>query len=406
MLKKYSESLVKISASLLAIVAGLLFGLIILFISNPTNALSGFSMIMTGAISEGVAGIAYILYLATPIIMTGLSVGFAFKTGLFNIGVTGQLTMGAFIAVYVAIKASFVPDFMLTTVAVAAALIVGALWGMIPGMLKAYANVNEVIVYVAIKASFVPDFMLTTVAVAAALIVGALWGMIPGMLKAYANVNEVISSILLNYIAMYLVNMLIPAVGIYDQLKNRTEAVPPAANFPLLIPDTTLNAGIFVSVLFTIIVYIIIEKTVFGFELKACGLNRYASKYAGINEKRSIILSMMIAGALAGVGGALIFLSGTGRHISVLDTLIPEGFTGISVALLGQSNPIGIFFAGIFIAYITRGGTGLQLLGYTREIIDVITASIIYFGAFSLLFSSVIKLLQKKRANTLDRGEG
>ena len=139
------EQIANLGSSLLAIICGLLFGLIILLISNPTDALGGFAMIVQGGFTDGIQGIGQVLYIATPIIMTGLSVGFAFKTGLFNIGASGQFTMGAFAAIYVGVKWDFLPSGVHCLVALLAALFAGALWGLLPGLLKAYMNVNEVI---------------------------------------------------------------------------------------------------------------------------------------------------------------------------------------------------------------------------------------------------------------------
>ena len=347
------KAVLNVSSSALAVAFGLVFGLIILFVANPSQALAGLGIIVQGGFAGGMSGIGATLYIATPIIMTGLSVGFAFKTGLFNIGASGQFTMGAFFAVYIGVK-----------------------W------------------------TFLPPSIHWLVALIGAAIGGALWGMIPGILKAYRNVNEVIASIMMNYIGMYLVNYLI-RTNIYDQLRNQTQTVAKGATIPKagldeLFHTTNLNIGFFIAILFVIIIYILIEKTTFGFELKACGMNSYASRYAGINEKRSIVLSMVIAGALAGIGGALLYLAGTGRYMQVLDILAAEGFNGIPVALLGLSNPIGILIAGLFIAHISVGGTNLQLLDFVPEIIDIIIAAIIYCGAFSLIFKQLIEKIMKK----------
>ncbi|HBS93775.1 MAG TPA: ABC transporter permease [Firmicutes bacterium] len=332
-------------SSVIAIVIGLLFGLVILLISNPAQAMGGFSTILTGAFRD-MRSIGRVMYFATPIILTGLSVGFAFKTGLFNIGASGQFILGAFGAVIVGIK------------------------------LPQLGSVHWV------------------VALLAAAILGGLWALLPGILKAYANVHEVISSIMMNYIGMYLVNYLVLNT-VYDRLRNQSMGVAKSAVIPKMgldkiFPRSNVNAGFFIAILAVIVIYIILNRTSFGFELKAVGYNRDASKYAGINEKRSIILSMVIAGALAGLGGGLLYLAGTGKYIEVVDILAAEGFTGISVALLGLSNPIGILFAGLFIGYITVGGDYLQLYDFAPEIIDIIVASIIYFSAFSLIVKNVI----------------
>ncbi|MDO5100119.1 MAG: ABC transporter permease, partial [Eubacteriales bacterium] len=340
-------------SSLMAIICGLLFGLVILLLSNPGQAYGGFMMILQGGFTDGIAGIGQMLYIATPIIMTGLSVGFAFKTGLFNIGAAGQFTMGAFAAVYVGVKWTFLPA--------------GLHW---------------------------------IVAVLMAMLAGAVWGLVPGLLKAYLNVNEVIASIMMNYIGMYLVNMGVRQT-IYNQLKNQSMEVAASANLPkggldLLFPGTNLNIGIFIVIAFVILIYVILNKTVLGYELKACGKNKEASRYAGINEKRNIVLSMVIAGALAGIGGALLYLANSGKYLQVLDVIAPEGFAGISVALLGQSHPIGILFSGLFIGYITVGGYNMQLFDFVPEVIDIIIAAIIYCGALSLLFKGLINKLQSR----------
>ncbi len=301
-----------------------------------------------------------VLYMATPMILTGLSVGFAFKTGLFNIGASGQFTSGAFVAVYIGIK-----------------------W------------------------TFLPPSIHWIVALLGAILAGALWGMVPGILKALANVNEVIASIMMNYIGIYLVNMLIVKT-IYDPLKNQTlpiakSAVIPRGGLDKMFGVNNMNIGIFIAIVVVVIIYIILNKTTFGYELKACGLSPDASKYAGINDKRNIILSMVIAGALAGLGGGLLYLSGSGKYMQVLDILAPEGFNGISVALLGMSNPIGILFAGLFIAHIKVGGYNIQLFNYSTEIIDIIIAVIIYCGAFALMFKNLIYKLTRR--NKMEKEE-
>ena len=349
-------------SSLLAILVGLLFGFIILLISNPKEAVQGFGIILSGGFAGGMYGLGQVLYFATPIIMTGLSVGFAFKTGLFNIGASGQFIVGAFAAVFIGVKWTFLPA--------------GLHW---------------------------------IVALAGATLAGGIWALLPGFLKAVLNVNEVISSIMMNYIGMYGVNLLVVKT-VYNSLKNLSQPVAKTAVLPKmgldqLFDGSSVNSGIFIAILAVIVVYIVLNKTTFGYELKACGLNRNASRYAGINEKRSIILSMVIAGALAGLGGGLLYLAGSGKHIHVVDELAAEGFNGIPVALLGLSNPIGILFAGLFIAYIDMGGFYLQQLNFVPEIIDIIIASIIYFSAFALVFRGILERLNKKKRMKIEMEE-
>ena len=360
------------TASIASILVGLLFGFLILLISNPGESLSGLGYIFRGGFSGGAKGMGQVFYFATPIILTGLSVGFAFKTGLFNIGAPGQFLTGAFVAIFIGVKWTFLP----------------APWHWI-------------------------------VAVVCGTIAGGLWAVVPGVFKAYLNVNEVISCIMFNYIGLYGVNYLVKK-NIYDSLKALSANVAETAVLPRGGLDniffnsigttkdiSTLNSGIYIAIAAAIVIYIILNKTTFGYELKACGYNRYASRYAGINEKKSIVLSMVIAGMLAGLGGALLYLSGpSGRRIKVVDVLAAEGFSGIPVALLGLSNPIGIVFAALFISYITVGGDYMQRLNFVPEIIDIIIAAIIYFSAFSLLFREVIaKLISggfKRKSNQSD----
>lgn len=337
-------------SSIFAVVIGLVCGLIILLISNPAQAMDGFKMILAGGLYEGMKSVGQVLYYATPIILTGLSVGFAFKTGLFNIGASGQYIVGAFAAVLIGVKC---PE-------------LGA--------------------------------MQWVVALIAAFGAGGLWALLTGVLKAYANVNEVITSIMMNYIGMYMVTGLVQAF-IYDSLKAQSlpvasTAVLPRAGLDKVFPGSSVNVGILIAVGAVIAIYILLNRTRFGYELKAVGYNRDASRYAGINEKRSIIMSMVIAGALAGLAGGIAYLAGAGKHIETVDVLAADGFTGIPVALLGLSNPIGILISGIFISYISMGGFYMQLYDFVPEIIDIIIAFIIYFSSFALIVQMLINRIR------------
>ena len=339
------------AASAMAILIGILVGFLILLISNPGKAVPGLISILTGGASS-MKNIGQVLYYATPIIMTGLSVGFAKKTGLFNIGGSGQFIVGGFAAVYVGVKFTFLP-----------------------------AGVHCV------------------VALLAAVLAGALWGTVPGLLKAYCNINEVISCIMMNYIGMSTVNLLVRQT-ILDRAKNQSfqpaaTAVLPKLGFDKIFVSgatpSSVNSGIVIAAIMGVVVWIILNKTRFGFELKACGYNKDAAKYAGINEKKNVVLAMVISGALCGLGGALMYLAGAGTGIQVLDVLAPEGFNGIPVALLGMCNPIAIIFSGVFISYLTVGGLSMQVYGFVPQIIDIITSVIIYFAAFVLFFSTILK---------------
>jgi len=341
--------LVNGAASLISIALGLLFGFLLLLIFNPPFALYGFDNLMTTGFASS-EKLAKVFYQSAPLLMTGLSVAFAFKTGLFNIGATGQYTMGAFFALMAVIQ------FKLPWWA-------GLLLGMVGG---------------------------------------ALLGAIPGICKALFNVNEVITSIMFNWIALFAVNlslnnmpkMLANAWGAINKdrtaalLSSKFTAYNPNATIPKagldeLLGSNYINIGVFIAIFVALIIWVVMNRTTFGYELKACGYNRFASDYAGINAKRNIMLSMTIAGALAGIGGGLYYLSGTAQY-TMVKSLLSMGFNGIPVALLASSNPVGTIFSALFVSYIQVGGDALQP-EYSREIIDIIIAAIIYLSAFALL---------------------
>lgn len=361
------------SASLIAILAGLLAGFLILLFSKPESAFQGLLIILKGGFNNGMKGVGQVFYLATPLIMTGLSVGFAFKTGLFNIGAPGQLMVGGAVSVWV-----------------------GCTWTFLPGGLH------------------------WVVGILAGMIAGGIWGLVPGIFKALLNVNEVISSIMMNYIGMYGINFMIRGSAIFDSTKNQTKNVAASAVIPKggldkifynltgkYVDVSSVNAGILVAIALAVVMYVLLNKTTFGYELRACGFNKNAARYAGISEKRTIVLSMVLAGALAGTAGALMYLApASGLHIHVAEVLSAQGFNGIPVALLGLSNPIGIIFSALFVAYISVGGTYLQSLKYMQEVIDIIIAMVIYFSAFSLLVRDLISQAGVRRARRGETGEG
>lgn len=349
-----SKGMAAFTAALLAIVLGLIFGFVVMLTAKPESALFGFITMLIG----GFGRLGNVFYFATPILMTGLSVGFAFKMGLFNIGASGQYTMGMFFAMYV-----------------------GFMW-------KLPAGIHWV------------------VCILAGMIGGMIWGFIPGILKALANVNEVITSIMFNYIGMYLVDMWIQdSATMYIASKTRTAYLPASSQIPSLgVPNSNVNYSIIIAIILAILLFIVLNKTTFGYELKATGFNKHASKYAGMNDKKNTILTMLIAGAFAGLGGAFAILapstiSGSSMTYEPINVIASAGFNGIAVALLGNSSPIGIIFSSIFISHIQRGGTIVSSsFGYKPEIIDVVIAVIIYFSAFAMLMNAnVAKMIKKRR---------
>ena len=248
----------------------------------------------------------------------------------------------------------------------------------------------------------------------AASLGGAIWGLFPGLFKAFFNVNEVLTAIMFNWIGMNLVNFLIPNMPrMLDSdwgasASDRTAALAnanPGAILPRLGLDrlfhySYMNIGIILAIVVSIVMWVILKKTTFGYELKAVGLNKSAARYAGINEKKNIILSMAIAGALAGFGAGLYYLSNVSQWNPLNSTSLPAmGFNGISVALLASSNPIGTIFSAIFISHISVGGSFLSTKYYPTEISDLISGIIIYLCAFSMLFRGKIHSMLFKNAD-------
>lgn len=356
-----SKALSTFSAALLAIALGLIFGFIVMIVAKPENSWYGFNTMLFG----GFGRLGDVFYYATPILMTGLSVGFAFKMGLFNIGASGQYTMGMFFALYV-----------------------GFMWDL-------------------------PAGIHWVVCILAGMVGGMLWGFIPGICKALFNVNEVITSIMFNYIGMYLVDMWVQGnATMYISTKTRTAYLPASAQIPSLgVSNSNVNFSIIIAIALAVTLYIVLNKTTFGYELRATGFNKHASKYAGMNDKRNTILTMLIAGGFAGLGGAFAILApstiaGSSMTYEPINVIAANGFNGIAVALLGSSNPIGIIFSAIFISHIQRGGTiASSLYGYKPEIIDVVIAVIIYFSAFAMLMNANIgRMVRKRRLAKEDSG--
>lgn len=353
-----SSSMDSIKAAVLAAILGLVFGFIVMLLANPTHALAGMNAILVG----GLRRIPDVFYYATPIMMTGLAVGFAYKMGMFNIGASGQFTMGMFWAMYV-----------------------GFMFDM-------------------------PPVLHCFVAVIAGTIGGMAWGFIPGFFKAYFNVNEVITSIMFNYIGMYFVDMWVQGnAAMYVSSKTRTAYLPDSVQLPSLgITGSSVSVAIIIAILIAVALYIVLYKTTFGYELRATGFNKHGAEYAGMNGKKNIILTMVIAGGLAGLGGAFAILApatiaGSSMTYEPVNVIAGEGFDGIAVALLGASNPIGIIFAALFISLLKCGGTLASLYGFKPEIVDVVVAIIIYFSAFAMFMSSMLKTKLAKLGKKKDK---
>ena len=382
-----ADSLTTVASSLISILIGIIFGGVLLFIvslfnsdtMSPATAWEGFRIVLAGIFNTGrdldAGGVLTfgfnsrlfgdMLFRATPLIMTGLSVALAYKTGLFNIGAPGQYLMGTMSAIVVALS---------------------------------------------LDTSKIPAGLVWILAFLTAAVAGALWGCIPGFFKAFLNVNEVITSIMTNWIAANLVTIIFDnskfrnmtdygKVG-YTLKLNSNGVASPKMGLDKLLGGSNANVGIVIAIVIAIFIYIMISKTTFGYELKACGSNKFAAKYAGMNEKRNIVLSMAIAGALSGIGAALYYLQGDIEFFWNTSMTLPnEGFNGIPVALLAICNPIGTVFAGLFMAYLTISGNQLSAFTpYNEYMASIIVAVIVYLSAFSLFFKGLLDK-KKKRAD-------
>ena len=373
-------------ASLISIVIGMAVGALIVVLVgllNPSMGLGtmweGVRLVFGGLFSTGrdAAGqltfgfnptnIGNMLFRATPLILTGLSVAVAYKTGLFNIGAPGQYLMGT-----------------------AATLILA----------------------LSIPTETVPAPLVWVIAFAGGSLAGAVWGCIPGLVKAFLNINEVLACIMTNWIAANLVTWIFDNGSLFENLQNHVENTKTAyiyktsfngvetskMGLDLIFPNSQVNGGILIAIVIAILMYILMNKTTLGYELKACGANRHAARYAGISDKRNIVLSMAIAGALSGAAASLYYLAGNTEFFwSTYQSLPATGFNGIPVALLAVCNPIGVIFTGCFMSMLDIVGLQLtNLTAYNEYITDVIISIIVYLSAFSLVIKLAISGSHRK----------
>lgn len=339
--------------SLGAVLLGLIAGAILMAVIGA-NPFKGFFYLFKGGF-QSIERIGNVFAIATTLILTGLSVAFAFRTGLFNIGASGQMLIGGLCATMIGL--SF---------------------------------------------DHLPRFILLTTMFFAALLGGALWGIVPGLLKAKFNVHEVVATIMMNWIAYWVTYYVI---GNHFTGRMETESASLAQVAQLRVPWLTkllngsyLNLGILISIACVIIIKLILDKTTLGYELKACGYNREAALFAGVKVNRSIILSMMIAGGLAGLAGLTYY---TGYSINVQIGVLPnQGFDGIAVALLGATSPWGVFFAACFFGLLHAGKGFMNAnTAIPPQIADTIIAIIIYFTATSLFIEQLWGKFKDNRAD-------
>lgn len=342
------ENTIKYLSSLVCIFISLLIGFLVLIFMSPSDAGTEFGVLITGGLKyQGLQGFFNILKKTAPLLCSGLAICFAYKTGIFNIGVAGQYVMGVFGGLMFAIQFK----------------------------------------------------MPWAVCLLMAIVFGAIWGAIPGILKSFCNVNEVICGIMLNWISLFFVNYSFQTYlsGCLDVTKGMKTFALGKVNSSAIIPSINfggnqLSLSIIFAIVFAVLVWFVMSKTTLGFELRASGLNRHATRYAGMNEKKNIILSMAIAGGLAGLGGGLYYLSGLEEWSAALSNSLPSvPWNGIVVAFVGQLSPIATIISSLFISFLMHGARFMSQSIYPAEIADLVTGIIVYLSGLTTFVIYVVK---------------
>ena len=352
-----TDGMQSLISSLICIILGLFLGYIVLLFINPTGAFKAITDVMKNFFyyKGSTIRLKYFgntLVKTAPLLMCALSILFSYKVGLFNIGCSGQYTAGACAALYAALKWN---------------------WNWLACLLFA-------------------------------LLMGALAGTLVGILKSYCNVNEVISGIMLNWIILYGTNTILTNVkelaSPYTLLvkKYSPQSILPSLGLGKLFSNNQyMTIAVPLAILIAVGVMIVLNKTKFGYELKATGFNKNAAKYCGMKEKRNMILSLLISGALAGLGAAFFYLTGYEQWECTTSTVPGMGFNGIAATFLGGLNPIGTIFSSFFIQHITIGGANVDKTMYCSQISDLISALIIYLCGFVLFLKTLMKNAIRKR---------
>lgn len=344
--------------AVVAILLGLLAGAV-LMLATGNSPVEGYRYLFRGGLMN-IERIGNTLATATQLVLTGLSVAFAFKTGLFNIGASGQMLIGGLLATALGLTFSW------------------------------------------------PKPLLLTAMILASLVGGGLWGALPGWLKAKFNVHEVVATIMMNWIAYWTIYYVVPRYFKGPFLETESARLPLGASLRTewltgLFRGSYFNLGFFLAVAAVIIIAFILDKTTLGYELKAVGFNRHAAEAAGINVNRNIVLSMLISGALAGLAG-LTYYTGYSLNIQI-GILPPQGFDGIAVALLGANSPYGVAGAAAFFGLLHTGkGFMNAMTRIPPEIADTIIATIIYFAATSIMVERAWDSIRRKRAAASPHG--
>lgn len=357
--KRKSLGSSKILFTIISIILGLLVGALVLLIAG-FDPIEGFKNLFLG-VFKSPRNMGWAIVTSTPIIMTGLGVAFAFKTGLFNMGAEGQFIIGTIVA-----------------------------------FLVGY-NLN------------LPPVLLPIVAIVLAMVIGAIYGAIAGFVKAKFGIHEVISTIMLNWIAFYFQNFVVyrfrqpNSMSSFDVADNAkitlfTDAAKRFDGFFSKFFRAPIHWGTIIAIVAVIIVWYILNKTTLGYELKAVGLNREASEYGGINAGNKIIQSMAISGAICSLAGVTQVLGFT-YNLSILSSMQNFGFDGLAVSLLASNNPIGVIFSGLFFGSLKYAGGNLQrTMGVPSEIISIIIGTIILFTAVPLVFRIIKAKMRNKKS--------
>lgn len=344
-----SKRFKSILTPIIALLLGMLVGTIIMVVSGY-DPIAAFTALWNGAFGNSYY-IGEVVRQVTPYILAGLAVAFAFRVGLFNIGVEGQFIVGWLASVWVGL------------------------------------------------AFDLPKVILLPLSILASMAAGALWAFVPGFLKARFRVHEVIVTIMMNYVALHVTNYFIRSV--ITNNKDRTPNIPDAASLrsPWLesITDySRLHWGIVIAIICSIIMWFLLEKTTRGFELRAVGFNQHAAHYAGMSVNKNIILSMVISGVFAGLAGAMEGL-GTFGYVAVKGGFTGVGFNGIAVALLGGNTALGVVFAALLFGALKVGSLNMPLeAGVPNELVDIIIALIVFFVASSYIIRWFLDRISKK----------
>ncbi len=399
-------------ASLVAILIGMLAGGIVILIVGLTNpslgikgAWEGIRLVVaglfatgrdaTGALTFGFNPVTFgnMLFRAVPLIMTGLSVALGNKAGLFNIGAPGQYLAGTAASLYIALSVptNVIPSWLVWLLALLCGMMAGAIWGAIPGMLKAFLNINEVLACIMtnwIAANLVTWFF------EGSNLKNVLEGTKSGYIYKTATVmNDIVADGVASTVGAN-----VPEGATI--VATRGGIATSKLGLDRLFAGSQVNGGIVIAILLAIVIYVLLSRTTMGYQLKACGANRYAARYAGIQDRRNIVLTMALAGSLAGAGAALYWLSGNTEFFwSTYQSLPSEGFNGIPVALLAINNPIGVIFSATFMSMLSVCGQKLtELTAFNEYITDVIISVIVYLSAFMLVIKTWISRLHKGKA--------